>query len=453
MKRKIAILTTLWFSVLLIIVDIAVYNLFIQTATDNERDSLQTKTEVFIGNKSITDLLNESPSYFQTHLPNYDMVRLLDGHGEILKQIGNDKDLLKIEPQSVETVKSEVLKDNGKQFLMLRIPVDSSNKIVGTVEIVERLDALEENRTILISILMLVTIGAIFLSVLSSRYLSKMLIKPISTMSQTMEAVERSLQFSKLPDLPNSSDELGVMSATFNRMMQRLEDSFHRHRQFISDASHELKTPITIIESYARMLIRWGMNNPSTREEAIEAIYGEAVRMKELAHQLLDLASLDDHQQLKLEQVDLKQLCKMTVGSISGIYSREIRVFIPQDLSVVVDLMKMKQILHILLDNALKYSSEPIEIIAEKDEEDGGVVIRVKDKGIGIPDHELEQVFERFYRIDEARNRKTGGIGLGLSIAKRIVQLHNGTIHINSEENVGTEVIVYLPPTTIPGKE
>jgi signal transduction histidine kinase len=218
----------------------------------------------------------------------------------------------------------------------------------------------------------------------------------------------------------------------------------------VSDASHELKTPITIIESYAKMLRRWGMNDEKVQREAIETIYQESVRMKQLTQHLLNLVSSDDGEKLTLQTVDMMELCAHSAKVMRRMYKREIEIQSEYpNILISADNNKMKQLLLIILDNALKYSKTVITISLFKDQ--AGVYIRIKDRGIGIAEEELKHVFDRFYRVDRARQRKTGGVGLGLSIAQSIVKQSKGDIKIFSEENVGTVVEIFLPyPAEIP---
>jgi two-component system, OmpR family, sensor histidine kinase ArlS len=147
---------------------------------------------------------------------------------------------------------------------------------------------------------------------------------------------------------------------------------------------------------------------------------------------------------LDIQQIDLLPFCEEVANPLRKVYKREIKLIYPDEPVVIwADEMKMNQVLLILLDNALKYSKGKIEIYVSKKKE--WAFIKIKDYGIGIPKDELSVIFERFYRVDKARHRETGGSGLGLSIAKRIVSMHFGKIKLESEERKGTEVTICLP--------
>jgi signal transduction histidine kinase len=218
----------------------------------------------------------------------------------------------------------------------------------------------------------------------------------------------------------------------------------------VSDASHELKTPLTVIEGYANMLRRWGLKDEENGRVAVEAIYSEAVRMKQMTEHFLHLASTENMPELTMEPIELVSFSEHTVDMLRKLYHREIKVISTnQTLLLKANAGTLNQLLHILLDNALKYSKDAIELFLSEKEHSvthqAGIEIRVKDLGIGIPKDELHRVFERFYRVDPSRHRKTGGTGLGLSIARNIVRLHGGTIDIESKEHIGTEVTVFIP--------
>jgi signal transduction histidine kinase len=444
-KNKITLLTTFWLICILIGVNLIVYFSFIKIATSNEKETLQSKMEQLLEQTKPDQIMKQNQSLIlQKYLPENAAIRVLDKSSNIINSVANDEELAKITPEFVSTTESELYKKSGQQILIVRLPILSGNQIVGSLEIVERLEALEGNINTLVYILVFSTVGALILSVISGIFLSQLILRPISRIVHTMEEIEGSLIFKQIPLKRGERDELHKMVETFNRMMGRIEQSFVKQQQFVSDASHELKTPITIIESYAKMLRRWGMNDEKVQREAVETIYGESVRMKQLTQHLLDLVSSDDGGTEALQKVDMMELCTHTAKVMRRMYKRDIEIQSEYpNIMISADSNKLKQLLLIILDNALKYSKTTIIISLFKDQ--AGVYLRIKDRGIGIPAEELKHVFDRFYRVDRARGRKTGGAGLGLSIAQSIVKQSKGDIKIFSEENVGTVVEVFLP--------
>ena len=312
------------------------------------------------------------------------------------------------------------------------------------MEIGERLLGLEKSIEILRAILVFCTLIALVLSLLGGRWLANLIMRPISNMIKVMEEIEKSGVPKTLPIENKTKDELHTMARTFNRMIHRLQEIMEKQKQFVSDASHELKTPLTIIMNYADFLRRHGLENKKMADEAINAIDSEAGRMRKLTQTLLDLANLENESFLEMNELNLVSLCQGVIKQIKQVYRREISLHYEQGPIVAhADELKIKQVIIILLDNAMKYSKGRIDVFIEKNEQ--YAKIRVKDYGIGIPQEEIENIFERFYRVDKARSRETGGSGLGLSIAKRIMKLHKGEINITSREGTGTIVELFLP--------
>ncbi|TVY07043.1 sensor histidine kinase [Paenibacillus cremeus] len=450
-KYKIAWLTTLWLTGILLVVNVTIYIAFLEITTDNERDYLTTRAETLLQKVPFANAVEgKDIDIVQSFLPDYGLIRWIDPMGQIVRQVQTDDQVTQIKSKFVQSAQTELYQLEGQKVLAARIPTFVEGQTVGTLEILEKMDSLTENISILISILTLTTFGAVGMSILGGFWMSKWILRPISGMAKTMEHIEKSLVFRKIPIREGGHDELHALASTFNRMMDRIQESFVRQQQFVSDASHEMKTPLTIIEGYARMLQRWGLQDETKGREAIVNIYTEAVRMKGLTQQLLDLASMKQEEKLMLEQVELVSLCKNTAELMQVAYHRPVVVQTSATpIFLRADTSRIKQLLMILLDNALKYSKEEVFIqlarIESTDCKDSGVELRVKDRGVGIPSEELARVFERFYRVDPSRHRKTGGAGLGLSIAKEIVALHGGSIRIESEQQAGSEVIVQLP--------
>ncbi len=248
-----------------------------------------------------------------------------------------------------------------------------------------------------------------------------------------------------------TQDELKDLAEAINAMLARINDAYRSQVRFVSDASHELRTPISVIQGYANLLERWGKDDEKTLLESIAAIKEEAANMKSLVEQLLFLARGDNNtMKLQLEAFDLAELAEAVVKEsemIDGGHDYEARldqVFLRADKGLV------KQLLRILTDNAIKYSNPGGKIRVSVKAEDGQAMLSVQDEGIGIPPESVPLIFERFYRADQSRARATGGTGLGLSIAKWIVERHGGHMEVISREGLGTRVTVALPASEKP---
>ncbi|WP_379148747.1 sensor histidine kinase [Paenibacillus sp. sgz500992] len=445
---KITLLTSLLLIGILLCVDIAVYLLFIKNAGQNAGEMLLSKWEPIIAQAEYLSKEAQETLLYNS-LTEDTLIRISVPGSNIVRNISNDADFdLNEIPFSYSKTKStKLLHHDGRRILIVYIPVMNASGTLDRFEIAEKLDDLETNIQILVTILTFTTFGAALVCMLGGSILSRTIVKPIASSIRTMREIESSLTYKKIPFKRKGTDEIYEMTETFNRMIERLEESFWNQQQFVSDASHELNTTLMIIEGYSNMLRRWGAQDKKVQEEAVKSIYEETKRMRVMTQQLLNLASSQQGGQFTLSSVDLIQTCKQVIAHFGQLSSRKIVVHTREkQLAIQADHSKIKQLMIILLDNALKYSTAAIELHLTSQHD--CVQFIVKDYGIGIPPEEVKHVFERFYRIDSSRHRKTGGTGLGLPIAKAIVKEHQGSIRIESSEGKGTEVIVELP--TIP---
>ncbi|MGM0414848.1 MAG: sensor histidine kinase, partial [Bacillota bacterium] len=223
-----------------------------------------------------------------------------------------------------------------------------------------------------------------------------------------------------------SQDELKSLAYAINDMLRRINQAYKSQIRFVSDASHELRTPISVIQGYAGIIDRWGKHDEKTLQEAIDAIKSETENMKMLVEHLLFLARGDNEAiQLNLEKFDCSVLVEEIISETT-IIDQEHKVITDLESSAFIeaDMQLIKQAIRILVDNSLKYSEPGQEVRLKVFKKNKEVVIQVQDNGIGIAPEDLPNIFNRFYRSDESRARKTGGTGLGLAIAKWIIEHH-----------------------------
>ena len=249
-------------------------------------------------------------------------------------------------------------------------------------------------------------------------------------------------------DLLATQKELRGVAQAINDMLDRVNRAYSAQMRFVSDASHELRTPIAVIQGYAALLDRWGKSDPEALQESIDAIRSEAAAMERLVEQLLFLARGDnDSQPVKKEKLDLTRLAGEVLREEEMIHPD--RLFLPrwgeEPVEVFADPGLMKQLMRVLMDNSVKYSGEGDKVYLRVTENQGYARVTVQDEGMGIPPEGIPHIFERFYRTDQSRDRKTGGTGLGLSIAKWIVDRHGGWFEVVSRVDVGTRITFVLP--------
>lgn len=340
-----------------------------------------------------------------------------------------------------------IIEYNGIPYAFVSIPMISREGDVVELQVTESLKSTDGMLNTLRSVLMIVTILAMIPVFISSWFLSNFITRPITSMIATMKDIKESGKFKQIPLPKKSKDELYQMGDTFNNMIELLEVNYEKQGQFISNASHELKTPLTVIESYASLLKRRGKDQPELFDESVQAIHSEAIRMKDLTQQLLLLARNEDKWLLEVKELQLNRIVEESVRSFQKAYNREIDFVQEDEIVVKADLQKFKQLFFIFMDNARKYSESEEKITVRIAKSDQGAIVEVVDRGIGIPREDLEKVFDRFYRVDKARSRKTGGFGLGLSLGKEIADVLGVQIRLESVEGLGTTAKIIFPPS------
>ncbi|RLQ89979.1 sensor histidine kinase [Falsibacillus albus] len=448
---KINLMTTAWILIVLIIINSIVFFSFMNITFNLEQDEVHQRASDIMKEINPEDSPEVIEKKLMPYLSSHSFIRIINKQSHVIAQSANDEHLakkIKAKYSSKSTTQRRIVREEGgeEQIIIYKQPINVNGQPVKILEIGERVIGLELGKDVLLSILAICTILGAVLSLLGGRWLSNIIIRPISNMINTMEDIEKSGIPKRISIQHETKDELTKMAVTFNRMIGRLDANLERQKQFISDASHELKTPLTVIKSYADLLRRRGIQNAEITLEAIEAIHSEATRIQRMTERFLDLANTELEHDLDLISIHLASFCEKIFNQLKIAYKREIIFHYDNDaLTIMADELKLKQVIIITIDNALKYSTDRIDVYLEDHEHNA--VIRVVDYGIGIPHNEIENIFERFYRVDKARSRATGGTGLGLSIAKNIMKQHHGEIKVKSTEGEGTEVELHLPKT------
>jgi heavy metal sensor kinase len=279
--------------------------------------------------------------------------------------------------------------------------------------------------------------------------LANQALRPVDRITRAAEQLAAGDLTERVPE-PAKMDEIGRLAATFNHMISRLQAAFERQKQFTSDASHELRTPLAVMRGDIEITLR----RERTAEEykrALESSLEEIVRLSRLVEDLLTLARGDAGSvELRREPVDLSKLCQQMVEYISPLADQKEQTlgYDGPEAAVMIcaDLLRLKQLLLNLLDNAIKYAEPHDRITLGLKSEEKDAVITVSDTGRGIPPEDLPHIFDRFFRRSaKTADRSATGFGLGLSIVKWIVDSHGGKIEAQSEPGKGTTFTVRLP--------
>ncbi len=300
---------------------------------------------------------------------------------------------------------------------------------------------------LLISQIVVMIIAGTVLSILIGLWFTNRVLSPLTEMKQTLKRIEVN-EMGRRIDLPKTRDEQYELADTINRTLDRIEQGIAQQKQFVSDASHELRTPITVIHGYTDLLIRWGSSDETTLQESLQAIQAETEYMRQLIEHLLFIARASAGElKIDLRPAETSELVDsiwrgMTVANR---HNHQL-VLAANDPSIILaDEAMFKQLLRIFLENAQKYTPEGKKITLSSRVVGERLQIIIADEGIGIAAKDIPNIFTRFYRVDSSRTRGTGGTGLGLAIAKDIIELHHAEVEVSSEVGVGTQFTLYFP--------
>ncbi len=341
---------------------------------------------------------------------------------------------------------SYAVRVDGERWQVAYVPLYEGNRYLGLVEAAQSVRADDELLGALARYLILSGVVAIALGLVASSLVARAVAGPLEHLAATSRRVAAGDLDARTGLSPGRS-ELYAVSAAFDDMVSRLQAAFRDQRRFLADASHELKTPLTAIGGMAELLRSGAADtSPGERERALGTVEREVDRMSRLVHDLLALSRADQHPPLEHQPVDLSHLAAEVAGEAAQL-SPQLTIHVANGAPVWTtgDPEHLARALRNLLDNARQHTPAGGSVHVSCAAENGGALLSVADTGAGIPARHLPHVFERFYRADPSRSRRTGGSGLGLAIVRSIVEWHGGAVSIHSAEGRGTTVTVRLP--------
>ena len=284
---------------------------------------------------------------------------------------------------------------------------------------------------------------ALALAAISGGAVVRNALSPVSQLVRTARSIEASSDLSRRVGYKGAPDEIGELATTFDHMIEHLDEVFQSQKDFVADASHELRGPLTVIRGNLDLLRR--NLSAEDRSESVRAIQQETARMVKIVDDLLLLADVQPAQPAQEQKVALKQVLLEELSRVKTLAgNRKIIVGRQEDLVITGDAQRLKQLLANLVDNAIKYTSEKGTITLSLFKDDEWARLEVADAGIGIAPEHLPHLFDRFYRVDKARSRASGGTGLGLAIVKGIAEHHGGKVSATSEPGKGSTFSVWL---------
>ena len=289
------------------------------------------------------------------------------------------------------------------------------------------------------------------IAIIMSIILGQKIVRPIKNIIRTTEKITTDDLNQRIEE-PKQDDELKTLTQIINQMLDRLENSFENQTKFVSDASHELRTPIAIIKGYAEIIKKRRFSDEEIFEESIDSIINETENMKNLVQKLLFLAKGEITKiNTNFQIIEMKEFVQQ-IHTDTEVSSKSHKFYLEknEEYKVEADVTLLQQAIRALIENAIKYSEENTNIYIESIIKDGKKgIVSIRDEGVGISEEDTKRIFDRFYRVDDSRTKATGGTGLGLAIVKRIVEIHKGEIEILSELGKGTKISIILPLATI----
>ena len=437
---------SLWFSSMLLVIlcffSFIIYFIMSEVLyTDAEN---QLKTDVIQACSIIEAEGQESyfNSPFKLLVPNTYLI-LYDAKGNS-SSLGNvARQIIKIPLEANNIRKARI---DGNLWILYDKPIKANEEIVGWVRVSRSLMPIIENLNKFKLILFISIPVYILISILGGQFLAKRALHPIDSITKTARAIGQG-NISQRIKLPKVKDEVGRLAETFDEMLDKIEAAFKKERQFTTDASHELRTPITIISAHAEDAL--GTDNKKDYKEALEIIYKESQKMSVMISQLLMLSRSDEGKyHLEIEDIDLKLIMDEIIGEMKeSAKANNIKLYFSGESGLVIeaDQTLITRLFINIVNNALKFSRKGgfVKVQVAVDPDKNFAKILIEDNGIGIPKEDIENIFNRFYQVDKSRNDK--GTGLGLAIAKWIVDIHKGTINIESELGKGTKFYINLP--------
>ena len=444
-KMSVKIKITLWYTIIMLVISITA--LFVMLSVSREILINDSITRLVESVNRMMPMIND-PRRNLEDIPNFRFFNngvhtaIYDADGKLIKGF--------IPFEFIENVNLtndtvQAIKYNGEEYLVYMREVMGNRpcQIRGVISISDEglmLDSVKKTNLIMIFIF-------VAAAALGGYLITKNALKPVSKISDTAKNISKSKDLSQRISLGKGNDELHSLANTFDEMLDKLEDTLEKEKQFTSDASHELRTPIAVITSECEYALEYASSLDEAKE-SISSIKRQTDRMAKLVSQLLTIARMDRKSvPLNFEMINLSELLKVVCDEQADIHEDNIKLtrHITPDVYAMVDSALIIRLLVNLIDNAYSYGKDNGEITVSLSQNADNIICVVADDGIGIAEENINKIWERFYRADESRTGNSGSMGLGLSMVKWIAQCHNGNISVESELGVGSTFTLVLP--------
>ena len=422
-------------------------------------DLLSAKTEK-LTTEDILAVLNKAEQYeldqnlvYKKNSSFYPMneevnIRVFDTSRELLFQTQNWQDT----PQVSGKLETQfVTLSTGEESVQVMMPILSRNTrvLIGHLQVTNRMAKLVELKKQLRFLFFQLIVMEGIVSIGLAYFISRLISKPIEEIHDIIASINEENIETKRLIVPKKNDEFAIVSQQFNELLDKISFYISQQKHFVEDVSHELRTPVAIVEGHLKLLNRWGKDDPEVLEESLTASLSEIQRMKTLVQEMLDLSRAPQvREQYKDATTEVVATLEQIVTNFKVLYPEFTFIAdIDTKKEIISPIYRnhFEQVIIILLDNAVKYSTDRKEIIVSLSPTTEAVEIGIQDFGMGLSEEDKKKVFSRFYRVDKARSRERGGNGLGLSIAKELIEGYNGKISVTSRLNQGSLFKVKLP--------
>ncbi|MEK4188304.1 sensor histidine kinase [Paenibacillus sp. FSL L8-0494] len=334
----------------------------------------------------------------------------------------------------------------GHSYFIIGKPIMEGDTTQSALYVMSSTESMKQSLASIRNLLLIAGIGAFILAIGITGVIAMILSKPLIKMQKATRKIAAGELETRLSI--RSNDEIGFLAEAINDLAVDLQRYRDTRQEFLVNISHELRTPITYLEGYTKVIKDGLYETEGERDLYLDIIHQEAHRLQHLVDDLFELAKMEEGKvTLTQEWIDLSQLAEQAVRRVE-LKAKEKGLLLKLQLSgdaymIRGDQKRMEQIIMNLLENAIRYTDEG-EIIVHMEFAADAATLIVEDTGIGIPEEELPYIFERFYRVEKSRSRQYGGSGLGLSIVKKLVELHGGKIRMISQPGAGTRCEVQL---------
>ncbi|HWL11767.1 MAG TPA: HAMP domain-containing histidine kinase [Ureibacillus sp.] len=437
-----AAIILLSYAVICSVIYIALYSWLIQNEENNAvrtADDLTSffksqnnsfSVQEFQGNTGLTKaIVNQNQTVRIFNMDGYELIRINDvnsaapldySYGQFGADIKVSKDVI----------------DDEKVFVVNKPVVIGDFK--GILQLIHPLATFKSMMQYILTTMLIAGLGAILLAGCIGYYLANVLIRPLQDLRDSMLSIQKKGFEEPINFAYDTDDEIGDLLKLYKSMMADLQNSFAKQQQFVSDASHELRTPIQAIEGHLALIKRWGKNDPDVLEESLNTSLEEVNRMKKMIEELLDLARKEERDEEALANVK-KVLCSVK-DELQIIYP-DARIQISENGTSKqphITENALAQIIRNIVENGIRYNNQPPIIDIDVHYLTENVFLTISDNGIGISREHLPYIFDRFYRVDSSRENNGGGTGLGLSITKMLTEKYEVEMDVTSQVQNGT---------------